>query len=166
MDHLWAPWRTQYIEGIDKKDDGCVFCIKSSENDNRKNLILFRGKKCFVLMNLFPYNNGHLMVIPYMHTSDIITLDIQTSNEMWNLLCVSKAALTKAFKPEGFNIGMNIGRPAGAGIDQHVHLHIVPRWNGDTNFIPVLSETKVISQALFETYDVLVTHFQSIGSIS
>lgn len=161
MERLWAPWRMQYIQGIDKKDEGCVFCTKPSENDDRKNLILHRGKHCFVLMNLFPYNNGHLMIIPYLHTSDISNLDSDTSNELWQLLCMSKDVLTKAFKPDGYNIGMNLGRPAGAGIDQHVHLHIVPRWNGDTNFIPVLSETKVISQTLHETYDTLHVHFPS-----
>jgi len=163
MDRLWAPWRMQYIQGVDKLDDGCVFCTKPSESDDKNNLILYRGTFCFVVMNLFPYNNGHLMIIPYRHTSDILSLDQAESSELWKLVCDSKSALSNAFHPEGFNIGMNLGRPAGAGIDQHIHMHIVPRWNGDTNFIPVLSDTKVISQALHETYDALKVHFQSIG---
>jgi ATP adenylyltransferase len=166
MDRLWAPWRMQYIQGIDKKEEGCVFCSKPSEKNDRENLILHRGNSSFVVMNLYPYNNGHLMVIPYTHTSDILSIPPSTSSEIWELLCLCKLVLSKAFNPDGFNIGMNLGRSAGAGIDQHVHLHIVPRWNGDTNFIPVLSNTKVISQALHETYDALRSHFQTIGKIS
>jgi len=159
MDLLWAPWRMSYIENVDKKDEGCVFCTKPSETDDKKNLILYRGKTCFIIMNLYPYNNGHLMVIPYKHTSDMLSLDNETSSELWALLCRCKDALSKAFRPDGFNIGMNLGRPAGAGIDKHIHMHIVPRWNGDTNFFPVLGETKVISQSLSETYEALKGHF-------
>jgi ATP adenylyltransferase len=117
-------------------------------------------------MNLFPYNNGHLMVIPYQHTSDILCIDEETTIEMWDLLKLSKRVLTAAFHPDGFNIGMNIGRGAGAGIDQHIHLHIVPRWNGDTNFMPAIGETKVISQALDATWETLTAHFNSLGSSS
>jgi ATP adenylyltransferase len=156
----------QYIQGIDKRDDNCVFCTKPSQDDDRNNLILYRGKKTFVLMNLFPYNNGHLMVIPYQHTSDILCIDEETTIEMWDLLKLSKRVLTAAFHPDGFNIGMNIGRGAGAGIDQHIHLHIVPRWNGDTNFMPAIGETKVISQALDATWETLTAHFKSLGSSS
>jgi ATP adenylyltransferase len=112
-------------------------------------------------MNLFPYNNGHLMIIPYKHTSDILDIDAGTSAELWALVCRSKEALSAVMHPEGFNIGMNLGRTAGAGIDQHIHMHIVPRWNGDTNFMPVLGETRVISQALGDTYDALAPHFRS-----
>jgi len=159
MERLWAPWRMTYIKGVNKEEDGCIFCIKPQQNNDKENLLLFRGKKSFVLMNLFPYNNGHLMIIPYKHTSDILDIDKETSGEMWELLNLSKRVLTTVMNPEGFNIGMNIGRNAGAGIDQHIHLHIVPRWNGDTNFMPVTGETKVISQALNETYDALLPHF-------
>jgi ATP adenylyltransferase len=158
---LWAPWRMKYITGIEKKDEGCVFCSKPQQNRerDRDNLLLYRGEKCFVLMNLFPYNNGHLMIIPYQHTSDILNVDAETSAELWALVCKSKSALTAAMHPDGFNIGMNIGRVAGAGIDQHIHMHIVPRWNGDTNFMPVVGETKVISQSLNDAYDALLPHF-------
>ena len=159
MERLWAPWRMTYIKGVNKEEEGCIFCTKPSQTNDKENLLLYRGKKCFVLMNLFPYNNGHLMIIPYKHTSDILDIDKETSNEMWELLSLSKKVLTTVMTPEGFNIGMNIGRNAGAGIDQHIHLHIVPRWNGDTNFMPVIGETKVISQALNETYDALLPHF-------
>lgn len=164
MNRLWAPWRMKYIQDIDKEEEqGCIFCKKPSQSNDRDNLLLFRGKKCFVLMNLFPYNNGHLMIIPYKHTSDILSLDKETSDELWELLCISRKILSDTIKPDAFNIGMNIGRVAGAGIDQHVHMHIVPRWNGDTNFIPVIGETKVISQALWETYDSLYPHFKDFN---
>jgi len=158
---LWAPWRMKYISGIEKKDEGCIFCSKPDQGRecDRDNLLLYRGEKCFVLMNLFPYNNGHLMIIPYKHTSDILDIDPDTSAELWSLVCKSKAALTAVMKPDGFNIGMNIGRTAGAGIDRHIHMHIVPRWNGDTNFMPVVGETKVISQSLNDAYDALLPHF-------
>lgn len=166
MDRLWAPWRMQYIQNVDQKDSGCIFCTKPEEDDDRKNLILFRGKSCFILMNLFPYNNGHLMIVPYQHTSDILNLHQECVSELWSLVCLSKKVLTNCFKPEGFNIGMNLGRVSGAGIDQHIHMHIVPRWNGDSNFMPVIAETKVISQALWDTYDTLVPVFKSIAGIS
>ncbi|MCL2688784.1 MAG: HIT domain-containing protein [Chitinispirillia bacterium] len=159
MERLWAPWRMTYIKGVKKEEEGCIFCTKPAQTNDRENLLLFRGQKSFVLMNLFPYNNGHLMIIPYKHTSDILDIDKETSDEMWELLTLSKRVLTAVMNPEGFNAGMNIGRNAGAGIDQHIHLHIVPRWNGDTNFMPVTGETKVISQALSETYDALLPHF-------
>jgi ATP adenylyltransferase len=155
-----------YIAGIDGKDMGCIFCTKPKESDDRKNLILCRGDKCFVIMNLFPYNNGHLMVVPYAHAADIGALDKSTSGELWDLVCLSRKALTEAFHPEGFNIGINLGRTAGAGIDKHIHAHIVPRWNGDTNFMPVLGDTKVVSQGLLETYDALLPCFRSTAGTS
>lgn len=160
MDKLWAPWRMKYIEGIDK-DDGCIFCTKPTESADRDNLILCRGKKNFVLMNLYPYNNGHLMVVPYQHTSTMSDLDTETVVELWELCNRSVTILSSAFRAEGFNLGLNIGRVAGAGIDQHLHMHIVPRWNGDTNFMPVTGETKVISQSLEDAYDALLPHFQA-----
>ena len=155
MNRLWAPWRMTYIKGIDKKDDGCIFCTKPKQDNDKENLILFKGEKCFVLMNLYPYNNGHLMVVPYEHTSDILSLDKESVAEMWDFIALSKKSLSKTMQPEGFNIGMNLGRVSGAGIDQHIHMHIVPRWNGDSNFMPVIGQTKVISQAINETYDLL-----------
>lgn len=161
MKNLWAPWRMKYITGIDKKTEGCIFCDKPAEQRDRENLILFRGASNFVLLNLFPYNNGHLMVVPYRHTCDINDLDTATSAELWSLCTRSVTALKAAFNPDGFNIGMNIGRPAGAGIDQHLHLHVVPRWNGDSNFMPVIGQTKVISQSLEETWEALRGRYQA-----
>lgn len=159
MDLLWAPWRMKYIQKVDDKKDGCIFCSKPLEKEDRKNLILMRGENVFVMMNLYPYNNGHLMVIPYQHTNDILNLPEETSSELWKTLCLCKKILEKTIHPEGFNIGINLGRVGGAGIDQHVHLHIVPRWNGDTNFMPVVGKTKIISQGLEDSYDQLFPHF-------
>jgi len=161
MNQLWAPWRMAYIADIDKAGTGCVFCAKVSEEDDRKHLILHRGKTCFVIMNLFPYNNGHLLVIPYAHVAEIGAIDRDTSTELWDLLCRAQRALRETMHPDGFNIGINLGRTAGAGIDTHLHAHIVPRWNGDTNFMPVVGETKVISQERGATYDTLLPAFRS-----
>jgi ATP adenylyltransferase len=166
MKKLWAPWRMAYIAGINGKDGACVFCKKQKEKNDRENLILYRGEKCLVIMNLFPYNNGHLMVVPAAHAADIDALDRSTSGELWDLVCLSRKALLMAFHPDGFNIGMNLGRTAGAGIDTHLHVHIVPRWNGDTNFMPVLDDTKVVSQALVDSYDALLPAFRSTAGTS
>ena len=166
MDKLWAPWRMKYVQAIDKDNDGCIFCTKPEETNDRDNLILYKGEKCFVIMNLYPYNNGHLMIVPYIHTSDINDLDSDTILEMWKLINKSVEILKNLFRAEGFNIGINLGRTAGAGIDQHVHMHIVPRWNGDTNFMPAIGETKVISQGLHDAYDMLVELFNEIGDNS
>lgn len=166
LDKLWAPWRMEYIRDIHQKDGGCIFCVKPKEDGDRENLILFRGKKNFVIMNRYPYNNGHLMVVPYKHASDSSDLGDAAALEMWKLTNKCKDVLTKAFHPDGFNIGMNIGRTAGAGIDQHIHMHIVPRWNGDTNYMPIIGETKVVSQGLLDAYDILKPYFTGKGSIS
>lgn len=161
MDKLWAPWRMEYIQDSDIQDNGCIFCNKPGQSADRENLILYRGAKCFVIMNKYPYNNGHLMIVPYLHTSDTLKLDDPTGVEIWHLINKCVTVLTNLFHPAGFNIGMNLGRAAGAGIDQHVHMHIVPRWNGDTNFMPVIGETKVVSQGLYEAYDLLAPGFIS-----
>jgi ATP adenylyltransferase len=156
MDKLWAPWRMKYIrESLGKPEKGCIFCAKPAETKDRENLILFRGVHAFVMLNAFPYNNGHLMVIPYKHTSSMDDIDAAAATELWQLLSKSRGALASAFKPDGYNIGINLGRAAGAGIDTHLHVHIVPRWNGDVNFMPAIGETKVISQSLEDTYEAL-----------
>ena len=149
----------KYIKGIDKKDEGCIFCGKPKESDDRKNLILLRGKHSFIIMNAFPYSNGHLLVVPYLHTAELDMLAEPVSAELWRHIVLGKNALKKAYNPDGFNIGMNSGRPAGAGIERHLHFHIVPRWNGDTNFMSVLDETRVISEGLGDTYDSLLPFF-------
>ncbi len=159
MDRLWAPWRMKYISNVDKETTSCIFCEKPESENDRENLILFRGKKAFVIMNLYPYNNGHLMVVPYAHCSSLNQLSNEEISEIWELVRTATQILSDAIKPEGFNVGMNIGRVAGAGIDQHLHMHIVPRWNGDANFMPVVGETKVISQGITEAYDTLKPRF-------
>ncbi|MBN1128423.1 MAG: HIT domain-containing protein [Chitinispirillaceae bacterium] len=168
MDQLWAPWRMSYISGIDsqKNKHGCTFCDKITADNDRADLVLHRGRECFVIMNLYPYNNGHLMVIPFRHVADICALEHEESAELWELVCLSKHLLGEAYHPDGYNIGINQGRTAGAGIDSHMHVHIVPRWNGDTNFMPVVGETKVLSQSLEDTYDTLLPRYRSIAGSS
>lgn len=159
MEHLWAPWRMAYIDPSGAKEQGCIFCVKPEEDRDEENLILNRGARCFVLMNLFPYNNGHLMIAPYAHVPDIERLDAETLTEMMLTAQKSLAALRAAMRPDGFNMGINQGTVAGAGIADHVHFHVVPRWNGDTNFMPVLADTKVMPDYLQNTYRQLKPHF-------
>jgi ATP adenylyltransferase len=138
----------RYIDQPSVASTGCVFCDKASAGDDIANLVIHRGRTCFVLMNLFPYNNGHLMIAPYRHTAALAELDTEAQAELMSLCGDAMAALDRAFHPEGYNVGMNLGKVAGAGIADHLHLHIVPRWNGDTNFMPVLAETKVLPDSL------------------
>jgi ATP adenylyltransferase len=152
MEHLWAPWRMAYIEAGGKKDEGCIFCTKPRENRDEENLLLYRGKLCFVLMNLFPYNNGHLMIAPYAHVPGIQVLPARALTELMSIATRCLATLDAALHPQGYNMGINQGLVAGAGIADHVHFHIVPRWNGDTNFMPVLADTKVMPDYLQNTY--------------
>lgn len=161
MEHLWAPWRMAYINANSEKEQGCIFCVKPqrSPDHDEDNLLLYRGDRCFVLMNLFPYNNGHLMIAPYVHVPDIEHLDAETLTEMMLTAQKSLAALRAAMRPDGFNMGVNQGVVAGAGIADHVHFHVVPRWNGDTNFMPVLADTKVMPAYLQNTYRQLKPHF-------
>ena len=149
-DILWAPWRMEYILG--EKEKGCIFCARLESQQDQKNLILYRGEHNFIIMNKYPYNNGHLMVVPNRHTAEFESLQHHESLEMMNLIAKAIRALKAAIRPEGFNIGINLGGIAGAGIDDHLHFHIVPRWAADTNFMPVVAETKVISEALAETW--------------
>lgn len=159
MDKLWAPWRMKYILG--EKSNGCIFCDGVAHGDDRRNLVLCRGSFCFVMMNRFPYNNGHVMVAPFRHVGNFESLHTDESLDLMKLLQQSVRALERMLNPEGFNIGINIGRVAGAGVIDHIHVHVVPRWGGDTNFMPVLSETKVINEELEATYTKLLEEFQS-----
>ncbi len=154
MEILWAPWRSSYVENVDNIQE-CFLChaISQERPKWKKVLVLYKSKKSFIILNKFPYNSGHLMIVPIEHTSDYESLDDETILDMDKLLKLSLKALKKAFKPHGFNIGYNLGRPAGAGLETHLHMHVVPRWNGDTNFMPVVGKTKVISQSLEDTYD-------------
>lgn len=161
MEHMWAPWRMEYI--LSPKPEGCIFCDKPQQDSDRDNLILFRGDTCFVIMNYYPYNNGHLMIVPYRHLGNFEDLNAKEHAEMMALLGLSTSIIKKLTSPDGLNIGMNLGKVAGAGIDDHLHFHIVPRWNGDTNFMPVTGHTKVVAQTLYETYDLLKPHFEKSG---
>ena len=156
MNILWTPWRIRYILG--KKSRGCLFCMKSQSpvEKDRENHILYRGETCYIMLNLFPYTNGHLMIAPYRHEASIERLDDRSLYEMIALTRASVAALTRALSPAGFNVGMNVGKVAGAGVADHLHMHVVPRWQGDVNFMSVLAETRLIPQALDDTYDKLL----------
>lgn len=151
MKHLWAPWRLQYIKGPPMPD--CIFCTYPREGRDRERGILVQGRLAFVILNIYPYNSGHLMVVPHRHVADPADLTNDEQLEMQQLVVASIGALREVYRPEGFNIGMNIGRAAGAGIADHLHTHVVPRWVGDTNFMPILGETKVLPEELTVTYD-------------
>jgi ATP adenylyltransferase len=153
MEIKFTPWRMAYISGADTAASAeCVLCALGREAPATANLVLRHGTSCYVLMNLYPYNTGHLMVVPYQHSADLAGLDAAVADELFDLTRKSVAALTAAMAPHGFNIGMNLGRTAGAGIDEHMHMHIVPRWDGDANFMPIIGGTKLIPEALDQTY--------------
>ena len=162
MDVLWAPWRLDYILG--PKPDECVFCIPDHAEEDEERCILARGEFCFVIMNKFPYNNGHLMVTPYRHVSNLTDLTEEESNDCMTWLRRCTGIMQKAFNPHGINLGLNIGEAAGAGIAQHLHFQIVPRWNGDASFMAVLGETTVIPQHLRSTYSLLKPLFDEFTS--
>ena len=161
MKKMWAPWRMEYI--LQPKEKGCIFCDKPlQQGKERENFILCKAKHSFVIMNYYPYNNGHVMVVPYRHLHKLFLLNDDEKFELMDLISQSSSILESHLNCEGMNIGMNLGRIAGAGIDEHVHFHIVPRWGGDTNFMPVTGHTKVISQGLWELYDELKPHFDQL----
>jgi ATP adenylyltransferase len=140
-----------YLLGADKRHDGCIFCHKFGCSDDEEH-ILYRGESCYVTLNRYPYSNGHLMVIPYVHAPSLENLDAATLSEMMQVVNLSLAALRKAYAPHGYNIGVNLGKAAGAGIAEHVHMHVVPRWTADTNFMPVVGSTRVIPELLDDAY--------------
>jgi len=167
MKQLWAPWRMSYIQGdACKGGENCIFCINDEPERDRERMILWRGENAYVIMNKFPYSNGHLMVAPYRHTADIGTLSEAEALDMHRLTVLCRNVLQRCFAPQGFNTGMNWGHVAGAGVEDHLHLHIVPRWAGDTNFMPVFADVRVIPQHLEETRDRLETLFQELGGRS
>ncbi len=156
MKHLWAPWRMDYI--LKRKRRGCIFCFPPSPETDHERLVVYRGKHTFVMMNRYPYNNGHLMVIPHRHCKDLESLTPSESKELIELLKLSLRALKVSLHPEGFNIGVNLGKVGGAG-ETHLHFHIVPRWSGDTNFMPIIGETKIMPEHLSNTYQKLQNAF-------
>ena len=151
MDYLWSPWRMEYILSP-KSDEGCIFCNGLKQVDGSDNLIVFRGPNAFVMLNRFPYTSGHLMVVPYEHKPSLELLEAGSRSDIMDLRARALKVLEILYKPQGFNLGMNIGNAAGAGILDHVHMHIVPRWVGDTNFMSSISQTRVLPVLLEETY--------------
>jgi len=158
MENVWAPWRIKYI--LSEKEPGCIFCISRTGRYQKKNYILAQSKHAFVMLNRYPYTAGHLMVVPNRHIPDLQSLKKPELNDFFHLLRFASQALKQAVHPDALNIGANIGSAAGAGIEDHLHFHIVARWNGDHNFMPVISETMVISEHLEGTYERLLPFFK------
>jgi ATP adenylyltransferase len=153
---IWAPWRLAYVSDASKdNEEECIFCAKPREDDDEANLIVHRGERCFVILNLFPYTNGHLMIAPYEHLGRLQDLAPETTAEVMSLAQRAMAGLERTYEPHGYNVGFNQGRVAGAGFEHHIHMHVVPRWGGDTNFMPVIADTKVMPQTLEESYEAL-----------
>ena len=153
MKHIWSPWRMKFIQNHNSIDSGCVFCELLSQKDGPENLIVYRGKKNFVLLNRYPYTTGHVMVIPFIHSPSFELFDSETLSELMQLTNKCTTLLRIIYHPQAYNIGANIGSSAGAGIADHVHMHIVPRWNGDSNFMSILGDTRVIPEDLSVTYE-------------
>jgi ATP adenylyltransferase len=151
MDYLWSPWRYRYV-AEERHEPGCVFCKKVEENEDEKNLIVYRGLSSFVLLNLYPYTSGHVMIAPYRHIGRLADADDATWSEIAALTRKAEQALQTAYKPDGINLGMNLGESAGAGIADHIHMHVLPRWHADANFMSVIGETRVLPEALSDTY--------------
>jgi ATP adenylyltransferase len=153
MKHLWSPWRLEYLTS--PKTEGCIFCDACQGDDDRESLVLLRGERAYLVLNRFPYNNGHFMAVPYSHVPSLEDLDTSTLTEMMLLVNRGVGALRATMAPQGFNIGANLGQVAGAGVEEHVHMHVVPRWAGDTNFMPVLGDIRVVPQTWLQTFDML-----------
>ncbi len=159
MDRLWAPWRMEYILNEMDQKDGCIFCDFPAKNEDKKYLIVYRSEKCYVIMNKYPYNNGHVLIVPYHHTGDLFELNDEILLDMQKTIRKTVQVMRKILHPHALNIGLNMGRIAGAGIDEHIHYHVVPRWDGDTNFMPVISGTKVVSESVQVTRQKLADEF-------
>lgn len=162
VERLYTPWRMNYITSKKKKVDGCVFCaaLNDGVEQDRENYLVLRGKTTFSIMNIYPYNTGHLMVLPQQHVSTLIELDPEVQCEMIGYATYFTKLLGDLMRPDGFNVGLNVGREAGAGIDSHLHMHIVPRWNGDSNFMPVIGNTRILPETLEDTYDKIMAGIQ------
>ena len=152
MEFIWSPWRYDYMASAGKKTTSCVFCITEDRTSDAERLILYRGTHNFLILNLFPYTSGHLMVAPYAHLSSVVDASTDQTAEMMELSKRAIQALTELYHPEGFNLGMNLGQCAGAGVKDHFHMHVVPRWSGDSNFMTVTGETRVLPEELKTTY--------------
>jgi ATP adenylyltransferase len=161
METKFTPWRMDYIKRGDHPMSGCVFCAmtEAPPDHDRENLVLYRAAHCFVVLNLYPYNPAHLMVVPYVHSGDLATLDALVAEELFTLTRRAVGLISAEYAPHGFNLGMNLGRIAGAGIAEHLHMHVVPRWGGDSNFMPIIGQTRLIPEDLDATYGRLRAHF-------
>ena len=159
MREIWAPWRMEYIMANSKENDGCFLCEKAAQQNDEENYILYRSQHNYVILNAYPYNSGHLMVVPYKHGGDMGDLSADEMADHLRVVSRSLKAMREAIEAQGFNIGMNIGKVAGAGVTDHLHTHIVPRWEGDTNFMPVIADIKVVPEGLKETYRKLKEFF-------
>ena len=165
MRYMAAPWRSDYVRGVDKKTSaGCAFCRARALGDDRRARILHRGAQAFVIMNAYPYQSGHLMIAPLRHIAAFDRAPKALTDEMSDLVKMSLSVLKKAYRPQGFNVGMNLGRSAGAGIADHCHMHVVPRWRGDANFMPIVGRTKVVLEDLDATYDRLAPLFRKAAA--
>jgi ATP adenylyltransferase len=151
MDRLWSPWRYQYISKANREEE-CIFCAKPAESRDEQNYIVHRGKRCFVLLNLYPYTSGHLMIAPYEHVATLEDALLESLLEMMRLTREAERHLRRVYRPEGLNMGMNIGKCAGAGVAGHIHMHVLPRWTGDANFMSTVGETRVLPEDLAETH--------------
>jgi ATP adenylyltransferase len=158
MEHIFSPWRYRYVSA-NEGQSGCVFCRVQTGND-RENFVVHRAQLNFVILNLFPYTTGHLMIVPYEHTSTLTSISEAVSCEMMELAKTAHSALHTEYRPDGFNIGMNLGKSAGAGVADHIHLHVVPRWVGDANFVSIVGETRVLPEDLTTTFEKLQKHFE------
>jgi len=158
-EYLWAPWRSGYI--LDKKETGCIFCNRIKRRRDARDLIVYRGRNVFVIMNRFPYNSGHTMIVPNRHTGSLDRLTGEEAAEFFETVRLTVRVIKKVFKPHSLNIGMNLGRSSGAGVPSHLHMHVVPRWNGDTSFMPVIGKTRVVSFGLDLTYKMLKEGFNA-----
>jgi ATP adenylyltransferase len=159
MDHLWSPWRYRYVQHPQEPDAGCIFCLKPAEDRDAENYIVHRGRNNFVILNLYPYTTGHLMVVPYEHMATLAAAQPETLAEMMELARKAESALASVYKPHGLNVGMNLGEAAGAGIAGHIHMHVLPRWRGDANFLSTVGETRVMPEELGSTYEKLRREF-------
>ena len=162
MEKLWAPWREKFI--LCEKQPGCFLCRTAREKQDKKNYILYRGKKCFVILNRYPYNTGHLMVAPFRHVGKLEDLKEDEADEFLKITQFCIKAIKKGMRPQGINLGMNLGKVSGAGVADHLHLHVVPRWLGDTNFMPVVAKTKVVSMSLSNVYRILKREMKKLSA--
>jgi len=162
VENIFAPWRKDFIEKKEPKEEECIFCNRSKMIESIDSLVVYKGLYSFVLLNKYPYNNGHLMVAPYKHTSELSDLNVDEYTELMKNIILSINVIKEAYNPQGFNVGMNLGSIAGAGIAEHLHWHIVPRWSGDTNFMPIIGQTKVLHEMLSDTFQRVYPIFEKL----